>query len=72
MAKTTVPTINATKRDLSISPSQLRKVGTLPGVLYGKGIESMAVSLPFQSPLSTWDSDQPLQLLFLELSLLLS
>jgi len=47
MAKTVSPTINATKRDLSISPSKLRQAGTLPGVLYGKGIEPTAIALPF-------------------------
>jgi large subunit ribosomal protein L25 len=49
MVKPTTPTITATKRDLSVAPSQLRRTGTLPGVLYGKGIEPTAISLPFDA-----------------------
>ena len=47
MTKTVTPNLTATKRDLSIAPSRLRSAGVLPGVLYGKEIESTAISLPF-------------------------
>jgi len=49
MAKTAIPAIDATKRDLSIAPSRLRRDGILPGVLYGKAIEPMAISVPFDA-----------------------
>jgi large subunit ribosomal protein L25 len=49
MAKTATPTISATKRDLSIAPSQLRREGVLPGVLYGKMTEPVAISIPYDA-----------------------
>ncbi|MFA5270425.1 MAG: 50S ribosomal protein L25 [Patescibacteria group bacterium] len=49
MAKTATPNLNATKRDLSVAPSKLRVGGTLPGVLYGKAIEPMAIAVPFDA-----------------------
>jgi large subunit ribosomal protein L25 len=45
--KATTPAINATQRDLGVSPKKLRREGILPGVLYGKGIVSTPLSLPF-------------------------
>ena len=47
--KATTPAISATQRDLEVSPKKLRRDGILPGVLYGKGIVSTPLSLPFDA-----------------------
>ena len=49
MANGATPSLSATKRDLGVSPSQLRREGILPGVLYGKETEATALSIPFDT-----------------------
>ncbi|MBN2585580.1 50S ribosomal protein L25 [Patescibacteria group bacterium] len=49
MAKTDVSSLKATKRDLSIPPSRLRREGVLPGVLYGRETEPVPLSIPFDA-----------------------
>ncbi len=40
-------TINATKRDVKVSPQLIRSEGKIPAVVYGKGVESTSITVDY-------------------------